>query len=180
MKNRTDQTIFITIGLPASGKTTWAKNLLNDYFPIGFKYTNIQCARVNNDDIRDELLVGQEHPEKWTPKFEKEVRQVRMDRIQRYLKDGFDVIVDNTHLNPKTLASLKTWLGQKFPEVKIIEKDFRDIPLQTCIDRDKERELRGEKFVGPEVILKMAYDSGLIPEVRYPIDWFCHGLLFVI
>jgi predicted kinase len=155
------QTVFLTIGLPASGKTTWAREYLNIHY---------STIRINNDDIRAELKAH--NPTEWTPKFEKQVRKIRIERLEKALKSGYDVILDNTYLNPHTLKSLKTWIVQNYPSVKIIEKDFRDVPVQTCIDRDKEREHRGERFVGPEVILKMATEAGLIPEVKlYPVDW---------
>jgi predicted kinase len=156
------QIVYICKGLPGSGKTTWAKQFIENC-GIG----TYKIVRICNDDIREEISDGS----LWTPEVEKKVRKIRMERIERSLKDGDDVIVDNTHINPKTLNSLKTWLKQNFPDLEVIEKDFSDVPVDVCIDRDKARELRGERFVGPEVILKMAYEGGLIPEIiPYPVD----------
>ena len=167
-KKRTNQTVTITLGLPASGKTTWAKKEVE----LAKLCNEIPIVRVNNDDIRDELNGGPMDHSNWTPEFEKKVRKVRFERITEALKSGCDVIVDNTHLSYKTLNSLKTWLKQNFPNVIIEEKDFRDVPLQECLDRDKARIARGERGVGSEVIMKMASEAGLIKEIPpHTIDW---------
>lgn len=164
---RTDQKAILTIGLPASGKTTWALK------QVAMAHINGQkIVRINNDDIRDELNGGPMDHNNWTPKFEDKVRKLRFERMTEALKEGLDIIVDNTHLNYKTLASLKTWIKQNFPHVIIEEKDFRDVPIQVCLDRDAERIARGERGCGPEVIMKMVKDGGLQPEVSpYPINW---------
>jgi predicted kinase len=152
------QKVYITKGLPSSGKSTWAKQLLETY-------KDNTCVRVNNDEIRLELNTTNEI---WTPKFEKEVRKVRFERMAKALYSGYDLIVDNTNLNPKTFNSLKTWLIQNFPGVEIIEKSFFDVPVEICIERDK---LRGKESVGADVILKMARESGLLKNnIPYPVD----------
>jgi predicted kinase len=166
-ENRNNQKIILCIGLPGSGKTFWAQQQI-----AAAKFRGEIFVRVNNDDIRDELNGGPFDHSVWTPKFESEVRKIRLERIANALKDGFSVIVDNTHLNEKTLKSLKTWAFQNFPHVFIEEKDFRDVPFQTCLERDAARMVSGERGVGPEVIMKMAKGANLIPEVTpYPVDW---------
>ena len=162
-----NQKIILCVGLPGSGKTYWAKQQIDSA-----KFRDETFVRVNNDDIRDELNGGPFDHAVWTPKFEEKVRKIRLERISEALKNGFSVIVDNTHLNSKTLKSLKVWSFQNFPHVFIEEKDFRDVPLQVCLDRDAERIARGERGVGREVIMKMAKGANLIPEITpYPVNW---------
>lgn len=152
--------IIITMGLPGSGKSTWAREYCK---------TNPSFIRVNNDDIREELF-GREF--NWTPKLEKQVKAVRTERIKNAIKEGHGVIVDNTHLNHKTVATLVHWIEETFPNVLIEYKDFRDVPFHVCLDRDKERIARGERGVGSAVIMKMARENDMIPEPpKYPIDW---------
>lgn len=141
--------VTLTIGLPGSGKTTWAKEQ---------EEHQEQCIRINNDDIR-ELLFPKEHV--WNPKDEKAVKARRQELVSIGLKQGYNIILDNTYLNPKTLASTKEWIRQQFPTVVIEEKDFRDVPVHVCIDRDMARAKRGERSVGAAVILKMAREAGL-------------------
>jgi hypothetical protein len=106
---------------------------------------------------------------KWDPKQEKIVKSVKLERIRKVLNEGKDVIVDNTHMNPRTLTSMQEWFKQEYPEVDVIVWDFRHIPIETCIERDSKRE--GKEKVGVGVIMKMAKEGGLIPEVEpYPVD----------
>lgn len=150
------QKVILTIGLPASGKTTWARNFIDEENNInnGESYWN----RVNNDDIREELMV-KNHVEKWTPKFEESVRKERIKLVTEHLSNNENVVLDNTHLNPNTLRKTKEWLKQSFPDVVIEEKSFLNIPVHACLDRDKAREKEGKRFVGSDVILKMARDA---------------------
>jgi predicted kinase len=161
--NSTKQTVYITKGIPGAGKTFWSKQML-----VTAHNLNVPMVRVNNDDIRIELF-GEEF--EWTPDKEKKVRTLRMERIEQAIRNKSWVIIDNTHINRKTLNSLKEWLKQKFPNVVVEEVDFTDVPVHTCIDRDMERQQRGERFVGAQVILKMAHEAGLEEEeVKNPID----------
>jgi predicted kinase len=158
---------ILTIGLPGCGKTTWAKEYVAHAFNEGK-----QVHRINNDDIREELNGGTFDHATWTPKFENKVRKLRFERMTEALKAGEDIIVDNTHLNTKTLANLKTWLKQNFPHVIVEEKNFCDVPLQVCLDRNAARVARGERGTTPEVIHKMAKEAGLLfLTPPYPIDW---------
>jgi predicted kinase len=162
--NTKQQTVYLTIGLPASGKTTYAHAMV----ALG-KKIGLSVVRVNNDDIRDELF-GPGFD--WSPALEKKVRATRMARLDQAIRDGHYVVVDNTHINPKTLNSMKEWLKQTHPKVAVEEVDFRDVPVHVCIDRDRERQARGDRFVGAGVILKMAQEGGLNDDTPpKPIDW---------
>lgn len=162
--NTKRQTAYITLGLPGSGKSTWANQMLS--FAKDRKY---DLLRFNKDEVREELL---ETGETWSKQFEDRVRKTYNARVEQALRDGHSVILDNTHLNKNTLRQLKTWLEQSFKKVTVEEIDFTDVPVHTCIDRDREREKRGERFVGAQVILKMAHEAGIEEDVpQKPIDW---------
>lgn len=162
--NTKQQTAYLTIGLPASGKTTWAKQMVD----LG-KRIGVDVVRINNDDIRDELF-GKDFD--WTPALEKQVKATRMARLDQALRDGKWVILDNTYLNMKTLNAMRQFFKEKFPKIPLVEVDFRDVPVHTCIDRDHDRQKRGERFVGAGVILKMAHEAGLTDENKFKdIDW---------
>ena len=81
--------LTMTKGLPASGKTTWAKSV------VGAK-------RVNKDDLRAMIDNG-----KWSKKNERSILAARDNLIIQYLREGSSVIVDDTNLNPKHEQDLR-------------------------------------------------------------------------
>jgi predicted kinase len=131
------QRLFMTKGLPASGKTTWAASL-----------TKLVChiKRVNKDDLRQMLDGGC-----YTKANEKFVLHIRDRIISEALLQGKEVIVDDTNLAPvheETLRQLASKFGAQF-EIQ----DFTGVPVETCIERDLQR----ARSVGSKVIYDMYY-----------------------
>lgn len=119
--------LIITRGLPASGKSTWAKQwVLED---------PEHRVRINQDDIR--LMLGKY----WVPSREKLVQEIQFDAIIEALSREFDVVIDNTNLNNKVLDQFNR-LIKTFEDYEIEYKDFFDTPLSVCIERDKNRDLQ--------------------------------------
>lgn len=132
------QKIIMLKGLPASGKSTWAKEKINE---------NSNYIRINKDDIR-ESITG-----KWTSKKEKIVISIRNSLIKAGISLGKNVIIDDTNLNPKHEQSLKT-LAQELGVEFEINDSFLKVPVEECVERDIKR----DKSVGYKVIYKMYYD----------------------
>lgn len=142
-------TLTMLRGLPASGKTTWAKEQIANAPKNSIK-------RINKDDLRDMLDNSQ-----WSKGNEALVLQVRDFIVVEALMGGKHVIVDDTNLVPKheeTLRAIAKRLGATF---KI--QDFTDVSVDECINRDGAR----AKPVGPKVIQSM-YDKFLAPETPLP------------
>lgn len=119
--------LIITRGLPASGKSTWAKQwVLED---------PEHRVRINQDDIR--LMLGKY----WVPSREKLVQEIQFDAVVEALSKEFDVVIDNTNLNKKVLDGFDR-LIKTFENYEIEYKDFFDTPLSVCIERDKNRDLQ--------------------------------------
>ena len=119
--------LIITRGLPASGKSTWAKQwVLED---------PEHRVRINQDDIR--LMLGKY----WVPSREKLVQEIQFNAIVEALSREFDVVIDNTNLNNKVLDQFNH-LIKTFEDYEIEYKDFFDTPLSVCIERDKNRDLQ--------------------------------------
>ena len=119
--------LIICRGLPASGKSTWAKQwVLED---------PEHRVRINQDDIR--LMLGKY----WVPSREKLVQEIQFDAIVEALCREFDVVIDNTNLNKKVLDQFNH-LIKTFEDYEIEYKDFFDTPLSVCIERDKNRDLQ--------------------------------------
>lgn len=144
--------IILTKGLPASGKSTWAKQL-TDENPGKYK-------RVNKDDLRAMLDNG-----KWSKHNENFVIRLRDYIIQTSLQYGVNVIVDDTNLHPKHEARMQEIIDDlKTKGVKNIEleiKDFTDISVEECIKRDQKR----PNYVGERVIKQM-YKQFLAPQPK--------------
>ena len=119
--------LIICRGLPASGKSTWAKQwVLED---------PEHRVRINQDDIR--LMLGKY----WVPSREKLVQEIQFDAVVEALSKEFDVVIDNTNLNKKVLDGFDR-LIKTFENYEIEYKDFFDTPLSICIERDKNRDLQ--------------------------------------
>ena len=119
--------LIICRGLPASGKSTWAKQwVLED---------PEHRVRINQDDIR--LMLGKY----WVPSREKLVQEIQFDAVVEALSREFDVVIDNTNLNNKVLDQFNR-LIKTFEDYEIEYKDFFDTPLSVCIERDKNRDLQ--------------------------------------
>lgn len=137
---------YITIGLPGSGKSTWAKEFIE-----ASKEFDVFIARINNDDIR-ELIYYDKGDRTWSPDVEKIVKIRREDAITAYASKNIDVVVDNTHLNNKTLNQIISFCESKGYKVQTV--DFSHVSLETCIERDKQR-IGTNGHVGEKVIRDM-------------------------
>ena len=135
-------TVYFTIGLPASGKSTWAKAKV-DKSPNGIK-------RVNKDELR--AMLDNSYFSKGNEKF---VLNIQDQIIKAALEEGKHVIVDNTHLAPKHEARIRE-LIKGLAVLEIV--DFRHVSLETCIERD----LKRFNSVGEKVIRDM-YNQFIAP-----------------
>jgi predicted kinase len=135
------RTIYLTRGLPASGKSTWAKSLI-DKHRGGYK-------RVNKDDLRSMLDNSQ-----WSDKNEKFILKLRDHIIKETIRSGRHVIVDDTNLHEKHESRMNELISELKKEgisCKLEVKDFTDVDIKLCIERD----LKRPNSVGEKVILKM-------------------------
>lgn len=131
-------------GLPASGKSTKAKEMAKNGF-----------YRVNKDDIR-EMLFG----DNWKPKNEKHVISTRDSIIRNALSNGKSVIVDDTNLNPVHEKTLRK-IAQEFKADFEVNESFLNVSIEECIKRD----LKRTKSVGEKVIRSM-YHQYLAPDTN--------------
>jgi predicted kinase len=147
------KTLYMTVGLPASGKTTWVLDKLKES-PGAYK-------RVNKDDLRAMLDGG-----KWSRDNEKFVLSVRDGIIESALGSGKHVIVDDTNLAPKHEERLRQLAKQHGAAFEIV--DFTHIAVEECIERDRKR----QNYVGEKVIRDMwrQFLAPKLPVVAYDPD----------
>lgn len=128
--------LIICKGLPGCGKSTFAKKWA--------KEKPKERVRVCRDDIRN--MLG----EYWVPSRESLVTFMENDLIHKALTNDYDVIVDATNLRgTQRFEALCSLIPS---EVTLKVKDFTDVPIETCIERDSKRT---EGKVGEEVIMRM-------------------------
>lgn len=121
--------MIILAGLPGAGKSTLAKKMVKQ---------DQTYVRVNLDDIRNMLGTSDFNKEKL-------VEQIELISIGYAFSQKYNVIVDDTNLNPKKINKLKAIAKQYNAEVdyKLISTD-----VEECIRRDALR----ERPVGEDVI----------------------------
>ena len=138
-------------GLPGSGKTTYARDLVEK---MGY-------VRVNKDDLRKMLHNGHHSQSK-----EEMVLEIRDLIVINALKEGKNVVVDDTNIHPKhekQLAQIAFDLSKtKKVSFKVFD-DFLKTPVEQCIEND----LKRFDSVGEQVIRKMYREA-----MRYYPDLF--------
>lgn len=130
--------LLVLKGLPASGKSTYAKQLVAEQ---GY-------VRTNKDTIRKEMF-----GEDYKRKDEKKVVKERDRQVREALTQGNNVVVDDTNLNPIHIKELAK-IAQEFNTIFEVDDSFLDVPLAECIERDKNR----EDSVGENVIRGMYHE----------------------
>ena len=130
--------VTMTKGLPASGKTTWAMTQI--------KQSHGALKRVSKDDLRAMLDGG-----KWSGANEKFILAARDRLILAALEAGYSVVVDDSNLVDKHRLHIQELVRGK---AEVVVQDFTDVPLQTCLQRDRER----PNSVGERVIRRMYRD----------------------
>lgn len=131
--------IQVLIGPPASGKSTYADVVTK---------ANKLWKRVNKDSIRAMINFG-----RWYSAQESIVMQIRDATIETLLKDGYNVIIDDTNMQQIHIDKFKE-LAAKY-DARITYKVF-DTPLEECIRRDSYRS--DSAHVG-EVVIRRLWDT---------------------
>jgi predicted kinase len=134
--------VIILKGLPGSGKSTWAKDLVHR--------ARGHFKRINKDDLRAMIDAGE-----WSPRNETFIVRVRDQLLVAALAAGFSVIVDDTNFEPAHEKRIRE-LAAGRAEVSV---RMFDVPLEECIRRDALRPFP----VGETVIREMARDWLGIP-----------------
>jgi predicted kinase len=126
--------VHLTTGLPASGKSTHARQL--------------DALRFSLDDHRAMMGIGRET---WSNEKEAVAIEALMASATAAIKSGYDIVIDNTHLVPR----LPRMYRKEFSSLGAIFQihDFTHVTVEECIERDANREVG---HVGEDVIRKLA------------------------
>ena len=124
--------LIVLQGLPGAGKSTWAKEWVNE--------SPTTRIRVNRDDIR--RMLGPY----WIPQREDLVTLIETSMIELAMQNGYDVVIDATNFKYAKWQFIATAGKYEF-ELKVM-----DTPIDECIKRDSKR---GDQSVGKDVIIGM-------------------------
>lgn len=112
--------LIICRGLPASGKTTWAKEWVME--------DPEHRVRINQDDIRS--MLGKY----WVPAREPVVNAIQQEAILAAMNFGVDIVIDNTNLNRKVVDAYVK-VAEKF-KYTVEYEDFFNVSLEECLRRN--------------------------------------------
>ena len=122
------QEIVLTIGLPGSGKTTWADEWIEK---------NPDYMNINRDDLRL-MLQGRKRYAKFTKARETIVTETARSMAVFAINNGKSVIVSDTNLSTKRNKEWKQIADDL--KVDYREELFTDVPLGELLRRDARRE----------------------------------------
>jgi medium-chain acyl-[acyl-carrier-protein] hydrolase len=129
--------IVMTRGLPAAGKTSWARREV--------ERQGDRPIRISLDDLRQMFFERRVSPE-----GEAFLLAARDALVRLALDSGRDVILDATNLDPAFEDGVRDIIDGRHG-VRLDFADFTSVPLETCIRRDHSR----ERPVGEAVIRDM-------------------------
>lgn len=143
------QALVLTRGLPASGKSTYAKSVVE---------LNPNWVRLERDLLRDQLFNTRE----LIPSHENVITQVQFAMAEAAIKAGQSVIVSDMNLRA---SYVRDWakLAAKY-NIDFEQINFGNVSVDECVARDKVR----DNAVGEEVIRSIAKRflvKGRIPSV---------------
>lgn len=138
-------TIYVLCGIPGSGKSTWARHYIEE---------NPNTKLISSDAIRAELF-GDESDQSHNIEAFNEF----YNRANKYLLEGYDIILDATHTSRR--ARYRLFCGDLSIKTHTIICKVFPTPVEVCIERDAKR----ARSVGENVIRKF-YNSFQIPYIE--------------
>ena len=129
--------IILTRGIQGSGKSTWAKAWVAE--------DPEHRIRINNDDIT--AMLGQPFG---TYGLYERLKYIRRKSIEYAMNEGLDIVVDNMNLSKSSNSEIQEIINNNNKGYKLCSpsnpfeytmeyKDFFDVPLEVCIERDSKR-----------------------------------------
>lgn len=135
--------LFITVGLPGAGKTTYARAWVAE--------DPATRSRSNRDDLGALMHGGRFHGQSdLSEATETAITNAQCAQIRELLLMGRDVICDDTNLNEEAverLRNLAAWEGAGFEVI-----DFTDVPMETVLERNAQR--AGTPAFVPEDVIR--------------------------
>lgn len=153
------QTLRLLVGLPASGKSTYARTLTDSY--------QEQWFAVNWDTLRHFDSAGNPKEYKFTKESEQAIKEESNRQAHAAFLLGYNIVVDNTNL---TEGAKNYWSEFAVRHGMQFEIKHFTTPPDECIARNDKRE--GWRKVPRAVIERMALWNGY---VQWPVAFCTKG-----
>ena len=144
MEKKSKLTVIVTRGLPASGKTTYAREWVSE--------DETGRVRVEKDEIRKDSRLFKDGKYNHRRGDESIVIKERDRLIRQALSQGKSVISSDTNLVKKHIAKIQS-IAKEY-DAEVVIRDFLDVPLDEIIRRDANR----DDSVGEQVIRRMFHE----------------------
>ena len=129
-------TVYVLVGIPGSGKSFFAKQVLMNHPWYHRVY-------VSSDDIRGELCGdAADQSQNW------KVFEIFYDRARKAIKGGSDVILDATHLTKKSRRKCRS-------RFKDLDCSFIAIQMDTPVEEATQRNQNRERVVPDYAMRRM-------------------------
>ncbi|QCI27630.1 ATP-binding protein [Caminibacter pacificus] len=140
-------TIHFLIGIPASGKSYYAENVLKN------KYKNI--IHLDSDDIRQELIKkykieNEKENDKYFEKIDEEVDEIFLKKVEELIKKGENFILDNANYKKSTRDRILKHINEVSKKYNIHSKIigyYFVVPREVIEKRNILRAKRGNRFL---------------------------------
>lgn len=129
--------LILCQGIQGSGKSTFARKWASE--------DPEHRVRLNYDDLRN--MMGTY----WVPSREGMLKEMEEAFLKKAFLKGYDIIIDNMNLNPKTIEKYENWAKEYNYD---LERILFDTPVEECIRRDKAR----PNPIG-EVVIKRTWNT---------------------
>ena len=136
--------LYILIGIPGSGKSTWAKRMAEESGAYWISRDAIRFAKLKDEDdyfAYEDIVVDE-----------------FISEIQNAIDDKYPIIIaDATHLNYKSRNQLLSRLSLKGTSVVYV---YFNTSLETALKRNSKREGRAKV---PNSVIEKMYNSIRLP-----------------
>ena len=123
--------LIMLVGIPGSGKSTWARNQVEKWQDRGYT-----AKIISLDDIRFSMIGdGDDYF-----RYENAVFAAFIKAINDAMNEGINlVVVDATHISPASRFKVLSRLHPPHPETMSLELAVFATSLETCIERNDMR-----------------------------------------
>lgn len=149
--------MLVLSGLPGSGKSRYRREWIAED-PEWRRY-------INYDELRIEMFGSNW---KWNRKDEEAMKGEAYNQASQWLEKGYAACIDNTNLS-RNVRAVWSELGRRFG-VDVVQHEI-DVPVATCVERDRGRLTREGGRVGMGVINNMALRYGFVDWSEVPGDF---------